>query len=201
MRIQILSLLLGMGLAGFALAEGDVQAGQTKAAACGACHGADGNSLVPAFPKLAGQNINYLVKQMKDIMSGARSVPAMAGQLDGKSDQYLMDIAAFFAGQKGSVGETKKELVTLGEMLYRAGNKDIGVAACTACHSPTGSGNSAAGYPALSGQHADYVAMQLKAFRDGQRTNDGDAKIMSGVTYRLNNAEIEALASYIQGLH
>ncbi|MCF7980497.1 MAG: cytochrome c4 [Pseudomonadales bacterium] len=201
MRIQILSLLLGMGLAGFALAEGDVQAGQTKAAACGACHGADGNSLVPAFPKLAGQNINYLVKQMKDIMSGARSVPAMAGQLDGKSDQDLMDIAAYFAGQKGSVGETKKELVTLGEMLYRAGNKDIGVAACTACHSPTGSGNSAAGYPALSGQHADYVAMQLKAFRDGQRTNDGDAKIMSGVTYRLNNAEIEALASYIQGLH
>lgn len=201
MRIQILSLLLGMGLAGFALAEGDVQAGQTKAAACGACHGADGNSLVPAFPKLAGQNINYLVKQMKDIMSGARSVPAMAGQLDGKSDQDLMDIAAYFAGQKGSVGETKKELVTLGEMLYRAGNKDIGVAACTACHSPTGSGNSAAGYPALSGQHADYVAMQLKAFRDGQRTNDGDAKIMSAVTYRLNNAEIEALASYIQGLH
>lgn len=201
MRIQILSLLLGMGLAGFALAEGDVQAGQTKAAACGACHGADGNSLVPAFPKLAGQNVNYLVKQMKDIMSGARSVPAMAGQLDGKSDQDLMDIAAYFAGQKGSVGETKKELVTLGEMLYRAGNKDIGVAACTACHSPTGSGNSAAGYPALSGQHADYVAMQLKAFRDGQRTNDGDAKIMSGVTYRLNNAEIEALASYIQGLH
>jgi len=201
MRIQFLSLVLGMSLAGYAVADGDAQAGQTKAAACGACHGADGNSFVAAFPKLAGQNTNYLIKQMKDIMSGARSVPTMAGQLDGKSDQDLADIAAYFASQKVSAGEAKKELVALGERLYRAGDKDIGVAACTACHSPTGSGNSAAGYPALSGQYADYTAAQLKAFRDGQRTNDGDAKIMSTVTYRLNNAEIEALASYIQGLH
>lgn len=200
MRIQILSLVLGMSLASSAMAGGDAQAGQSKAIACGACHGADGNSFVATFPKLAGQNEKYLIKQMQDIMSGERPVPTMAGQLDGKSDQDLADIAAFFAGQTGTKGEAQKELVQLGERLYRAGDASIGVAACTACHSPTGAGNSAAGYPALSGQFAEYTATQLKAFRDGHRSNDGDSKIMSTVTYRLNDKEIEALASYIQGL-
>lgn len=201
MKLQVLGLVLGMSLAGFAIAEGDAQAGQTKAAACGACHGADGNSMVGMFPKLAGQNASYLVKQMKDIMSGDRPVPQMAGQLDGKSDQDLQDIAAYFASQKASLGEAKAELVSLGERLYRAGDASIGVAACTACHNPNGAGNAAAGYPALSGQHPEYTAIQLKAFRDGVRTNDGDAKIMRGITYRLNDAEIEALASYVSGLH
>lgn len=201
MKIQVLGIIAGLCLTGTAMAEGDAAAGQTQTVMCGACHGVDGNSLMGTFPKLAGQNAKYLVKQMKDIMSGARPVPTMAGQLDGKTDQDLADIAAYYASQKASLGEAKKELITVGERLYRAGDKSIGAAACTACHSPTGSGNAAAGYPALSGQHPEYTAAQLIAFRDGQRTNDGDAKIMRNVTHRLNNGEIEALASYIAGLH
>jgi len=201
MKQQVLGLIIGLGLAGGVAADGDVQAGQTKVASCGACHGADGNSPSAAFPKLAGQNANYLVKQMKDIMSGERPVPTMAGQLDGKSDQDLEDIAAYYASQKVSLEEANEELVPLGERLYRAGDASIGVAACTACHAPTGIGNAAAGYPALGGQHQDYTAAQLKAFRSGERTNDGDEKIMRGVSARLNDREIEALANYVAGLH
>lgn len=201
MKKHVLSLVMLLSFAGFAVAEGNAQAGKAQTAACVACHGADGNSPSAAFPKLAGQNAKYLVKQMRDIQSGARPVPTMAGQLDGKSIQDLEDMAAFFASQKGTIGTAKKELVTLGERLYRAGNAETGVAACTACHSPTGSGNSAAGYPALGGQHAGYIEAQLKAFRDGVRTNDGDAKTMRSVSFRLNDNEIAAVASYISGLH
>ncbi len=200
MKKQVLSLILLLGIFGHAMADGDAQAGQTKAIACGACHGADGNSPADAFPKLAGQNAKYLVKQMKDIMSNARPVPTMTGQLDGKSDQDLEDIAAYYASQSIVVGEADKDMLVIGERLYRAGDGSIGVAACTACHSPSGSGNAAAGYPSLGGQHAGYTVTQLKAFRDGQRTNDGDGKIMRQVTYRLNDKEIAALASYIAGL-
>lgn len=201
MKKLVISLLVLMGVSGFANAEGDAEAGKSKAAVCAGCHGADGNSAVASFPKLAGQNVKYLVKQMQDIKSGERSVPAMTGLLSGSSDQDMDDIAAYFSSQFPSVGAANKDLVALGEKIYRAGNKDSGVSACTACHSPTGKGNSMAGFPALSGQHADYVATQLRAFREGERTNDGDAKMMRSVAFRLTNKEIDAVASYISGLH
>lgn len=201
MKNLVISLFVLVGLSGFAHAEGDAEAGKTKAAACAGCHGADGNSGVAAFPKLAGQNVKYLLKQMDDIKSGSRSVPAMTGQLDGKSEQDMQDIAAYFSSQYPTVGAAKKELVELGEKIYRAGSKDSGVSACTACHSPTGKGNSMAGFPALSGQHADYIATQLRAFREGERTNDGDSKMMRSVAFRLTNKEIDAVSSYISGLH
>lgn len=201
MKKLVISLLVLMGVSGFANAEGDAEAGKSKAAVCAGCHGADGNSAVASFPKLAGQNVKYLVKQMQDIKSGERSVPAMTGLLSGSSDQDMEDIAAYFSSQFPSVGAANKDLVALGEKIYRAGNKDSGVSACTACHSPTGKGNSMAGFPALSGQHADYVATQLRAFREGERTNDGDAKMMRSVAFRLTNKEIDAVASYISGLH
>jgi len=201
MKKLFLGLLVLMGVSGLAVAEGDAQAGKTKAAACAGCHGADGNSAVAAFPKLAGQNVKYLIKQMNDIKSGARSVPAMAGQLDAKTDQDIEDIAAYFSSQFVSVGAADKDLVKLGEKVYRAGTKESGVSACTACHSPTGKGNAMAGFPSLSGQHADYIAAQLRAFREGERTNDGDAKMMRSVAFRLTNKEIDAVSSYISGLH
>ena len=138
---------------------------------------------------------------MNDIKSGARSVPAMAGQLDAKTDQDIEDIAAYFSSQFVSVGAADKDLVKLGEKVYRAGTKESGVSACTACHSPTGKGNAMAGFPSLSGQHADYIAAQLRAFREGERTNDGDAKMMRSVAFRLTNKEIDAVSSYISGLH
>ncbi len=195
------------GLASFASAAGDADKGQGQAAACGACHGQDGNSPAAAFPKLAGQGQRYLLKQMQDIVSGARQVPQMAGQLDPLSEQDMENIAAFYASQTISIGAAAPDLVELGESIYRSGIAAKGVAACTACHSPTGQGNAAAAYPLLGGQHADYIAAQLKAFRTGAdqpelgRTNDGDARMMRDTAALMSDLEIEAVSSYISGLH
>jgi cytochrome c553 len=207
--VILFSLALGWAQTGFtanAGPTGDAAAGKNQAVACGACHGPDGNSAVPSFPKVAGQGESYLLKQMQDIRDGARPVPTMAGQLDGKSDQDLADIAAFYAGQASTGGQTEPDLLALGEKVYRSGIPDRRVAACTACHSPTGSGNAPAGYPALAGQHAEYIAAQLRAYRKGYeddsgRTNDGDTKIMRSTAFGLSDMEIEAVASYASGLH
>jgi len=187
--------------AGNASAAGDAQAGKAKTAVCAACHGADGNSLAPTFPKLAGQHPQYLLKQLKDIKSGARPVPTMIGQLDAMSEQDLQDIAAYYGAQASTSGVAKEEFVALGESIYRAGISEKGVAACTACHSPTGAGNGPAKFPALSGQHADYIAASLRAFRNDERTNDGDSRIMRDVASRLSDKELEAVSSYASGLH
>jgi cytochrome c553 len=199
-------ILLGLSL-GWAVSAhaGDAEAGKALAVVCGACHGADGNSMAP-FPKLAGQGEKYLLKQLVDVRDGARSVPTMAGQLTGKSDQNLSDIAAYYASQTASGGTTKPELLELGRKIYRSGVAERNVAACTACHSPTGKGNAPAGYPALAGQHADYIADQLRAYRKGYedpagRTNDGDTKIMRTTAFGLSDNEITAVSSYISGLH
>ena len=198
---RIAMVVAACALAGNVLAAGDAEAGKGKTVACGASHGADGNSLVPSFPKLAGQHAGYLLKQMQDIKSGARPVPTMAGQLDAMSDQDLADIAAYFASQTPTRGATKEALVELGERVWRAGVREKGIAACAACHSPTGAGNGPAKYPALSGQHADYIAAALRAFRNDERTNDGDTRIMRDVAARLSDKELEAVSSYASGLH
>jgi cytochrome c553 len=197
-----LAVLMALSLlAGPVLAAGNADAGKAKSVACGACHGADGNSPAPAFPKLAGQGEGYLLKQMKDIKSGARAVPTMAGQLDALGDQDLADIAAYFSSQARSPAAAKQELVALGEQVYRAGVRDKGIAACTACHSPQGKGNAPARFPSLSGQYPEYIAAQLKAFRNDERVNDGDTRIMRDVAARLSDRELEAVASYAAGLH
>ena len=186
-------------------APGNADAGQGKAVTCGACHGPDGNSAVPTFPKLAGQGERYLLKQMKDIRDGARSVPTMAGQVDNMSDQDLADIAAYYSNQARSGGQTSPELLALGEKVYRNGIMERSVAACSSCHSPNGLGNAPAGYPALAGQHADYTATQLRMYRrgyeqEGGRDNDGDARIMRTTAFGLSDLEIEAVSSYVSGL-
>jgi len=204
----LLSLGLGWASAGFAandMPEGNAADGEKNIVVCGACHGPDGNGMAP-FPKLAGQGEKYLYKQLVDVRDGARVIPTMAGQLDGKSDQELADIAAFYASQSRTLGNTDPELLELGRQVYRAGVASRGVAACTACHSPTGQGNAPAGYPALSGQHAQYIADQLRAYRQGYedsagRTNDGDTKIMRSIAFGLSDKEIEAVSSYAAGLH
>jgi len=152
---------------------GDAAAGQAKAVTCGACHGADGNSAVPNFPKLAGLGEKYLLKQMKDIRSGLRPVAAMAGQVDNMSDQDLADIAAFYDSQTRSAEMADADLVELGRKIYLSGIMERKVAACSGCHSPTGKGNGPAGFPGLSGQHADYIAAQLKMFRKGYEDPTG----------------------------
>jgi cytochrome c553 len=194
-----------MGVAGAAIAaepiKGDAAAGQAKTAVCGACHNPDGNSLAPNFPKLAGQGQRYLEKQLHDIKSGKRTVLEMTGMLAAFSDQDLADIAAYFASQKGSVGAADPKLVERGRALFNGGDLEKGMPACTGCHSPNGAGIALAGFPHLSGQHSQYVTKQLTEFREGVRTNDGDAMTMRTIAGKLSNHDIEALASYIQGLH
>jgi cytochrome c553 len=195
------SLLVMLSLPAFA--QGDASAGQGKSAICAACHGADGNSAVPNWPKLAGQHEKYLTRQAMLIKSGARPVPEMAGIVLGLSEQDLADISAFFASQTTSGGVADESKVPLGERIYRAGNAESGVPACMACHGPAGEGNPLAGYPALSGQHSVYTAKMLTQFRDGQNWGEDDAssQIMNGAAAELTDAEIEAVASFIQGLH
>jgi cytochrome c553 len=203
----LLSLTFGWAATGLAAdthLTGDAAAGKSKSLVCGACHGADGNSTAP-FPKLAGQGEKYLLKQMQDIRDGQRSVPTMVGQLDGKSDQDLADIAAYYSSQTISVGQTNPELLALGAKIYRSGVAERNVAACIACHSPTGKGNAPAGFPALAGQHPQYIADQLRAYRKGYedtsgRTNDADS-IMRTTAFGLSDNEIEAVSSYVAGLN
>jgi cytochrome c553 len=183
----------------------DAAAGKSASVACSACHGADGNSSVPTFPNLAGQGEVYLLKQLKDIRDGARLVATMAGQLPGKSDEDLADLAAFYASQPRAGGKANPDLVKLGQKVFRAGIADRDIPACSACHSPNGLGNAPAGFPSLAGQHAEYTATQLTMYRKGYedetgRTNDGDAKIMRTIAFSLSDKEIEAVSSYVAGL-
>ena len=206
MNKLLVSLLLTLGVAGIAQAAatavvGDVAAGQAKTAVCGACHGPDGNSMAPNFPKLAGQGDRYLLKQLHEIKDGKRQVLEMTGLLTNLNDQDLADIAAYYSSQKNSVGAADPALVARGEALFRGGDLQKGMPACTGCHSPDGQGNAAAGFPHLGGQHASYIEKQLTDFREGERTNDGDSMIMRGIAAKLSNKDIKALASYIQGLH
>ena len=186
-----------------ALAEGDAAAGQAKSAICAACHGADGNSAVPNWPKLAGQHEDYLARQLRLIKSGARPVAEMIGITPGISDADIDDLAAYFASQARSGGVADETRVPLGERIYRAGNADSGVPACMACHGPAGEGNPLAGYPALAGQHLVYTASMLRRFRDGENWGEDDSAshVMNGSAAELTDEEVEAVASYIQGLH
>ncbi|MBU2039773.1 MULTISPECIES: cytochrome c [unclassified Thalassolituus] len=199
MKNLLISLIVSAGLMSVAHA-GDAEAGKAKSATCAACHGADGNSLAPTFPKIAGQGERYLIKQIKDIRDGNRQVPSMAPFVTGLSDTDIADLAAYFSAQVPTTGGAKEELVELGQRIYRAGIESKGVPACLACHGPDGKGIEAAGFPRLAGQHDAYTQTQLTAFSMNQRTNDGDTRMMRDIAYRLHTTEIEAVSSYIQGL-
>ncbi len=199
MKNLLISLILSAGLVTVAHA-GDAEAGKAKSATCAACHGADGNSMAPTFPKIAGQGERYLIKQITDIRDGNRQAPAMMPFVTGLSDEDIADLAAYFAEQVPTAGGAKEELAELGERIYRDGIEEKNVPACLACHGPSGKGVGAAGFPRLAGQHDVYTSMQLTAFSNGERTNDGDSKMMRDIAYRLHAKEIEAVSSYIQGL-
>ncbi|MDO3388086.1 c-type cytochrome [Gilvimarinus sp. SDUM040013] len=226
MKKLVLPLLIALGapaLSQMASAAGDAAAGADKVAVCAACHGPDGNSPAPTFPKIAGLGEAYLYKQLQDIQawdqaSGddkaktGRAVVEMTGMLSSLDDQDLQDIAAHYAAQSMQLSGSKEftvkvnsgqdvDALSLGESLYRGGNMETGVAACSGCHSPTGLGNAPAGYPRLGGQYAEYVEKQLKAFRGGERINDGEQMIMRLVAKNMSDAEIKAVANYIAGLN
>ena len=184
-----------------AQAAGDPVAGKEKAAQCAACHGVDGNSLNPEWPKLAGQHADYLVKQLSYFEKGERENVTMKPMASVLDEQGREDVATYYATQKASIGEADPELVELGEQIYRSGNPVSKVAACMGCHGPSGAGNPSALYPALRGQHAKYVENQLYGFAEGKRANENAKKMMQILAARMTNKEIRAVASYIQGLH
>lgn len=179
-------------------AKPDLVAGEARfTAQCAACHGADGNSGSPANPKLAQQHPEYLVKQLREYKAGVRKNAIMQGMAASLSDEDMKNIAFWLTSQKIKPGFAKdKDLVALGERIYRGGIADRQIAACAGCHNPTGAGNPAQ-YPRLAGQHADYTATQLTAYRDGVRQNSVQ---MTQVAAKLNDREIRALADYIAGL-
>jgi cbb3-type cytochrome c oxidase subunit III len=175
------------------LAKGEASFG----AVCAACHGVDGNSGTPAYPKLAQQHPEYLVKQLQEFKSDKRSNAIMKGFASMLSDEDMKNIAYWVTSKKAKPGTAKdKELVTLGERIYRGGIADRQVPACAGCHSPNGAGIPAQ-YPRLSGQHADYAAAQLTAFRDGVRKNSVQ---MTQIAAKMNDREIKAVADYVAGL-
>lgn len=164
---------------------------------CAACHGADGNSGTPAYPKLSQQHPEYLVKQLQEFKSGKRNNAVMKGFASALSDEDMKNIAYWVAAKKAKPGFAKdKELVALGEKIYRGGIADRQIPACAGCHSPDGAGIPAQ-YPRLGGQHADYIATQLTAFRENVRMNSIQ---MTGVAAKLNDREIKAVSDYIAGL-
>ncbi|HET7369353.1 MAG TPA: c-type cytochrome [Gammaproteobacteria bacterium] len=179
---------------------GDPQAGQQKAAACAACHGADGNSASPQFPKLAGQSAVYLIHELQDFKSRARKNPIMNGMAAGLSKQDMADLAAWYSNQAIKPGAASPDLVAKGRSLYRGGDQSLGIPACAACHGPAGAGMGPAGWPALAGQHAQYLISQLEAWRSGERAN-GPNHVMRDVAHNMTDEQIKAVSSYLQGLH
>ncbi len=164
---------------------------------CVACHAADGNSAIPANPKLAQQHPEYLIEQLQEFKSGKRNNAVMKGFATALSDEDMKNIAYWLASQKAKAGFAKdKDMVALGERIYKGGIADRQVPACAGCHSPTGAGIPSQ-YPRLAGQHAEYTSTQLTAFRDGVRKN---STLMSQVAAKLNDREIKALADYVAGL-
>ena len=196
-----LRLLIILAASLVTIGAGNADSGKDKVATCVACHGQDGNSMVGLWPSLAGQNANYLVRQLQHIKSGKRSIAVMAGLLDNFSKEDLSDIAAFYASKNNTIGQVEADKVELGRKLYYSGSLEKGIPACTACHSPKGKGNAPAGYPLLSGQQVDYVTKSLKNYRSGERNNDESSQMMMAIAYKLDDVEIDALSSFINGLH
>ncbi len=216
-----ISLALMAG-SGFASAQGNASAGKTKAASCAGCHGEDGNSAMPGFPKLAGQHQGYLVKQLQAFKGGTRLAPMMAPLALGLDDEAIEDIATYYAANKVSANpapvlpasdddddapaktdEQKKaelqNLIEQGGDLYRNGNLKSAVSACVACHGPFGEGNKPAAYPGLHSQHADYLIKTLSDFKSGARTKNPE-NMMNMIASKMSDQEIKAVSYYIATL-
>jgi len=217
-KLAMILILTGLALSALpvqagSLVDGSAEAGKAKALTCTACHGPAGNSSSALWPNIAGQNAPYILSQLqafKNSMSAnhaqtgsamSRMDPLMSSQAMLLSDQDMADLAVYFEGLPGAAQSVADaSLLARGEALYRGGNKDTGTAACLACHGPTGRGNPAAKYPALQGQHAAYTAKQLQSYASGERETDGKTRIMRDIAARLSKEDIEAVASYTQGL-
>jgi cytochrome c553 len=197
--IILLSLLCCAQASAASQPEGSAEEGQTKSATCVACHGANGNSPNPEWPNLAGQHESYILKQLQAFKAGERQNPLMSPIAMTLSEDDMADLAAYYSTQTRTGLEADANKVELGQRVYRGGDLDANVAACSGCHGPRGTGNPTALYPALQGQHATYVAAQLRAYRAGTRQTDQNS-IMRDVTRTMSDEQIDAVAAYVQGL-
>ena len=186
--------------------SGDAKKGSHLVESCAACHGADGNSISPDWPKLAGQNQKYIYEQLKYFRDGDRMNALMMSvtpYLQTLEDSDLLDIAAYYSDYAVSVGQAKndEELLELGTQLYRFGNMKKGVPACTSCHAVQGQGNSLAGFPSVAGQQVGYLTSTLKAYRSKERNAGESSLMMQSIAQNLSDDEIDALANYMHGLY
>ena len=196
--ISFIFILLLIAPISFSMA-GDVEAGKSKSIVCSACHGQDGNSINPLWPSLAGQHKQYTIHTLRAYQNGTRVDAVMQAQVMALTEQDLEDIAAYYNAQTMQKKDYDYGLAKKGESLYRGGNASTGVAACIACHGPTGRGNPGAGYPSLAGQHAEYTADALKNYTNTER-KAGLNDMMQSLATRLTAEEIEAVSEYIQAL-
>lgn len=181
-------------------AKGDPKAAEAIVnQVCAGCHTADGNSVSPANPRIAGLNAEYISKQLHNFKSGERKSAVMAGIVKDLSEQDMLNLAAYFSMQQPKPGTSKnQELAALGQKIYRGGVLGAGVPACASCHGPQGKGIPTQ-FPRLAGQHSDYIYAQLNAFRVGNRANDA-AKMMRSIAAKMTDADMKAVAAYVQGL-
>lgn len=205
-RVVALAMLFSVGLASAQTHEsavlGDAAAGEGKAAVCGACHGADGNSAVAMYPRLAGQNESYIARQLTQFKGGKRVNPIMMPFASTLSEQDMHDVGAYFSTKRSAPGQADEAYVKRAEQLYRAGDSKLGVPACMSCHGPSGRGMAGSAYPQLAGQWSEYVAAKFAEWRSGTSWgDDASAAIMPAIAKRLSDEDIAALASYVQGLH
>lgn len=198
-KILLTGVLLMAAVSG-AQAAGDAEKGKASVASCAGCHGADGNSVIPTFPKLAGQSEEYIVAQLKAFKDESRKNASMAEQVENMSEEDMANIGAYYESLAATIGTTDDELAVLGKNIYRGGITLTSVPACIACHGPAGKGNGPAGFPALAGQHAAYTEAQLMAFKKGERATDTNAMMRNAVKL-MSEKEIKAVSQYIQGLY
>jgi cytochrome c553 len=202
-----LALILSLLASCSVWAQGSIEAGKAKSQTCVACHGADGNSQLAMYPKLAGQHAKYIEKQLKDLKLGmtsggkqGRYDPVMSGMAMPLSEQDMQDLAVYYASLPISNNTTPENVVEKGKVLYSAGDAERGLTACIACHGPRGNGTELSGFPKISGQHADYIKAQLEKFRDSKRENDMNA-MMRDIAKKLTDEDIDTLSKYVGGLH
>ncbi|MDA0678896.1 MAG: c-type cytochrome [Proteobacteria bacterium] len=205
MKNTFLALSSTLWLAGTAfgdvLVDGDAEAGKAKAITCGACHGADGNSVNPVWPSIAGQHPTYVAEQLQAFKTGLRNEPLMLGQVMMLSDDDMKNLAVYYAEMPAAAKSVADpSVIDRGLRIYRGGDRESGTPACNACHGPTGRGNPAASVPVVKGQYAVYAAAQLRAYASGKRESDGPTRVMRDIAAGLSEADIVAVSSYMQGL-
>jgi len=198
---------LSLGLTSAVFAQGDPEAGKAKSMVCAACHGTDGNSMIPMNPKIAGQHEGYLFKQLSEFKLASqtggkegRNNAVMNGMAAPLSEQDMHDLSAYFSSQEQKPGETPEDVIEAGQALYRGGDQERGITSCIACHGPDGKGMGLAGFPVISGQHAEYTKTQLEMFRSGKRNNDHNG-MMRDIAKKLTDEDIAILSKYVAGLH